>query len=142
VSASVELGWLRPELDRCRELIATRSAPKRWEKSSSHGAAEVVTEVDLAVERLLIEAVGARMPTATVVSEESHPDPAALASDVCFVIDPIDGTEEFAAAGPTTPSRSRCCNADALWRRCSICRLTTSAWSAPPAPAPGSTVQW
>ena len=88
VSASVELGWLRPELDRCRELIATRSAPKRWEKSSSHGAGEVVTEIDLVIERLLIEAVGARMPTATVVSEESHPDPAALANDMCFVIDP------------------------------------------------------
>jgi len=100
MSASFELGWLRPELDRCREVIARHSEPTRWEKPSSHGAAEVVTEVDLAVERLLIEAVGARMPTATVVSEESHPDPAALASDVCFVIDPIDGTEEFAAGRP------------------------------------------
>jgi len=100
VSASFELGWLRPELDRCRELIARHSAPRRWEKSLSHGAAEVVTEVDLAIERLLIDAISVRMPTATVVSEESHPDPAALASDMCFVIDPIDGTEEFAAGRP------------------------------------------
>jgi myo-inositol-1(or 4)-monophosphatase len=100
VSTPVELGWLRPELDRCRELIARRTAPKRWTKSSSHGAAEVVTEIDLAVERLLIDAISARMPTATFLSEESHPDPAALASDTCFVIDPIDGTEEFAAGRP------------------------------------------
>jgi myo-inositol-1(or 4)-monophosphatase len=97
VSTSVELGWLRPELDRCRELIASHTALKRWTKSSSHGDAEVVTEIDLAVERLLIDVIGARVPTATFLSEESHPDPAALASDTCFVIDPIDGTEEFAA---------------------------------------------
>jgi len=88
VSTPVELGWLRPALDRCRELIATHAAPKRWTKSSSHGAGEVVTEIDLVIERLLIDAIGVRMPTATVLSEESHPDPAALANDMCFVIDP------------------------------------------------------
>jgi myo-inositol-1(or 4)-monophosphatase len=101
VSPSVDLGWLRPELDRCRELIARNTAPKRWTKSSSHGAAaEVVTDIDLAIERLLIDAIGTRVPTATLLSEESHTDPAALANDTCFVIDPIDGTEEFAAGRP------------------------------------------
>jgi 3'-phosphoadenosine 5'-phosphosulfate (PAPS) 3'-phosphatase len=60
----------------------------------------VVTDIDLAVERLLIDAISAREPTATFLSEESHPDPAALASNRCFVIDPIDGTEEFAAGRP------------------------------------------
>jgi myo-inositol-1(or 4)-monophosphatase len=100
VSTSVELGWLRPELDRCRELIATHAAPRRWTKPSSHGGAEVVTEIDLAIERLLIDAISARMPKATFLSEESHPDPAALAGDTCFAIDPIDGTEEFAAGRP------------------------------------------
>jgi len=100
VSTSVELDWLRPELDRCRELIASHTAPKRWTKSSTYGAVEVVTEIDLAIERLLIDAISARLPSATFLSEESHPDPAALASDTCFVIDPIDGTEEFAAGRP------------------------------------------
>jgi fructose-1,6-bisphosphatase/inositol monophosphatase family enzyme len=97
LSTPVELDWLRPELDHCRELIAGHTAPKHWTKPSDHGAAEVVTEIDLAVERLLIAAIGARVPNATFLSEESRPDPAALASDTCFVIDPIDGTEEFAA---------------------------------------------
>jgi myo-inositol-1(or 4)-monophosphatase len=100
VSTPVDLGWLGPELDRCRELIARRPAPKRWTKSSGRGGAEVVTEIDLAVERLLIDAISTRDPTATILSEESHPDPAALASNRCFVIDPIDGTEEFAAGRP------------------------------------------
>jgi myo-inositol-1(or 4)-monophosphatase len=100
VSPPVDLGWLRPELDACRELIASHATPKRWTKPSSHGDAEAVTEIDLAVERLLIDAIGARVPTATFLSEESHPDPVALASDTCFVIDPIDGTDELAAGRP------------------------------------------
>jgi myo-inositol-1(or 4)-monophosphatase len=32
-----------------------------------------------------------------VLSEETEPDPAALERDVCFVIDPIDGTNELIA---------------------------------------------
>jgi myo-inositol-1(or 4)-monophosphatase len=100
VSASCGLDWLRPELDRCRELIARQSAPRRWTKSSAHGATELVTELDLAIERLLIDAIHDRLPTATYLSEESYPDPSALESDVCFVIDPIDGTEELAAGRP------------------------------------------
>lgn len=99
MSTPPDLSWLRPELDRCRELIASHAAPKQWTKSSSHGT-EVVTEIDLAIERVLIDAISARMPTATFLSEESHPDPAALASETCFVIDPIDGTDEFAAGRP------------------------------------------
>jgi myo-inositol-1(or 4)-monophosphatase len=100
VSTPVELSWLRPELDRCRELIVSPATSKRWTKSSSHGAAEVVTEIDIAIEGLLIDAISARMPTATFLSEESHPDPAALVSDTCFVIDPIDGTDEFVGGRP------------------------------------------
>jgi len=100
VRTSVDLGWLQPALDRCRELTARHETPKRWAKSSSDGAAEVVTEIDLAIERLLLDAISARAPTATFLSEESHPDPAALDGDMCFVIDPIDGTEEFVAGRP------------------------------------------
>jgi myo-inositol-1(or 4)-monophosphatase len=56
-----------------------------------------VTEVDLAIERLLIDAIRQRVPDAAILSEESIRDPSALEQDTCFVIDPIDGTEEFAA---------------------------------------------
>jgi myo-inositol-1(or 4)-monophosphatase len=59
-----------------------------------------VTEIDLAVERLLIDAIRQRAPDAAILSEESNPDPSALEQDTCFVIDPIDGTEEFAAGRP------------------------------------------
>lgn len=90
------LEWLRPELDRCRALIAERKSPRRWTKSQQ-GRSELVTEIDLAVEELLIDAIRQRLPDAAILSEESNPDPAALDHETCFVIDPIDGTEEFAA---------------------------------------------
>jgi myo-inositol-1(or 4)-monophosphatase len=99
MTTSVGLEWLRPELDRCRALIADHEPPRRWTKSE-HGRDELVTEIDLAVERLLIDAIRERVPDAAILSEESNPDPSALEQDACFVIDPIDGTEEFAAGRP------------------------------------------
>jgi myo-inositol-1(or 4)-monophosphatase len=95
----VGLEWLRPELDRCRALIADQKSPRRWTKSQQ-GRSELVTEIDLAVERLLIDAIGQRVPDAAILSEESSADPSALEQDTCFVIDPIDGTEELAAGRP------------------------------------------
>ena len=96
MTTSPGLEWLRPELDRCRALIADHESPRRWTKSE-HGRDELVTEIDVAVERLLIDAIRQRVPDAAILSEESNPDPSALEQDTCFVIDPIDGTEEFAA---------------------------------------------
>jgi myo-inositol-1(or 4)-monophosphatase len=96
MTTSAGLEWLRLELDLCRALIADHESPRRWTKSE-HGRDELVTEIDLAVERLLIDAIRQRVPDAAILSEESNPDPSALEQDTCFVIDPIDGTEEFAA---------------------------------------------
>ncbi|HEY4277602.1 MAG TPA: inositol monophosphatase family protein [Conexibacter sp.] len=99
MTTNAGLEWLRPVLDRCRALIADHKSPKRWTKSDQ-GRSELVTEVDVAVERLLIDAIRERVPDAAILSEESSPDPSALEQDTCFVIDPIDGTEEFAAGRP------------------------------------------
>src|SRR4051812_30444530 len=99
MTTNVGLEWLHPELDRCRALIADHKSPKRWTKSDQ-GRNELVTEVDVAVERLLIDAIRERMPDAAILSEESSPDRSALEQETCFVIDPIDGTEEFAAGRP------------------------------------------
>src|SRR4051812_4455068 len=99
MTTNVGLEWLRPELDRCRALIADHKSPRRWTKSDQ-GRSELVTEVDVAVERLLIDVIRQHVPDAAILSEESSPDPSALEQDTCFVIDPIDGTEEFAAGRP------------------------------------------
>jgi myo-inositol-1(or 4)-monophosphatase len=96
MTTSVGLEWLRPELDRCRALIGDHKSPRRWTKSDQ-GRSQLVTEIDIAVERLLIDAITQRVPNAAILSEESNPDPSALEQDTCFVIDPIDGTEELAA---------------------------------------------
>jgi myo-inositol-1(or 4)-monophosphatase len=42
-----------------------------------------------------VAAIQDRFPEAKVVSEERHPEPSALGAPMCFVIDPIDGTEEL-----------------------------------------------
>lgn len=71
---------------------------KQWAKPSTYdGSDETVTELDLAVEALLIEAIRAQLPHAAILSEESNPDPSALTAEACFVIDPIDGTDELLA---------------------------------------------
>ena len=95
MTTNVGLEWLRPVLDRCRALIADHKSPRRWTKSQQ-GRSELVTEIDLAVERLLIDAIRERVPDAAILSEESSPDPSALNQATCFVIDPIDKTEELA----------------------------------------------
>jgi myo-inositol-1(or 4)-monophosphatase len=95
------LDWLHPELDRCRRIIADRTDTGRWTKLSSRGVTELVTDADLAVEAILVEAIRRRMPDAAILSEESQPDEAALdRPGDCFVIDPIDGTEELANGRP------------------------------------------
>jgi myo-inositol-1(or 4)-monophosphatase len=95
------LNWLDPVVDRCRDLIASHTQVRQWTKLSTQGgSSELVTEVDLAVEALLVEAVHERLPHAAILSEESSPEVSALAADTCVVIDPIDGTDELVAGRP------------------------------------------
>jgi myo-inositol-1(or 4)-monophosphatase len=95
-----DLDWLHPELDRCRELTRERLTARHWTKASPDGDRELVTEIDLAVDALLTEAIHTHAPRAAILSEESNPDPAALVRATCFVLDPIDGTVELAAGRP------------------------------------------
>ena len=97
MTAPFVLDWLRAPLDRCRELTLDGQSAKSWTKESADGGTELVTEIDLEVERVLEAAIHEHLPEAAILSEESNPDPSVLAADTCFVIDPIDGTKEFAA---------------------------------------------
>src|SRR4051794_12267542 len=65
------------------------------------GAIDLVTEVDFAVERRVRELVEGRFPTHAIVAEESD-DPAqrAVKPGFCWVIDPLDGTTNFAHGLP------------------------------------------
>ena len=59
-----------------------------------------VTEVDFAVDLLLREQLGALLPDAGWLSEETADTPARLERTVVFVVDPIDGTRAFMDGDP------------------------------------------
>ena len=59
---------------------------------------DLVTDADYLVERFLIEKIHAEYPDFAIISEEFNPD--TKLSDNCFIIDPIDGTKNFANGVP------------------------------------------
>lgn len=65
---------------------------------SLKGRANVVTDVDLASERLILDYVGREYPDFGILSEESDPVPGA--APYTWVVDPIDGTRNFAEGIP------------------------------------------
>ena len=65
---------------------------------SLKGRANVVTDVDLASERLILDYVAREYPDFGILSEESEPVPGS--SPYTWVIDPIDGTRNFAEGIP------------------------------------------
>jgi myo-inositol-1(or 4)-monophosphatase len=58
----------------------------------------VVTEADTRSEKLIVEGIRARFPDHSIIAEETGCD--LRDSDYCWVIDPLDGTSNFAAGIP------------------------------------------
>jgi len=56
-----------------------------------------VTDADLAADRAIRDLLAARFPADAILTEEGADDPARLAADRCWVVDPLDGTAEFVA---------------------------------------------
>jgi myo-inositol-1(or 4)-monophosphatase len=69
---------------------------RRWDK----GAGQPVTEVDLAIDNFLHDALLAARPGYGWLSEESRDNPERLAAERTFIVDPIDGTTAFLKARP------------------------------------------
>ncbi len=59
---------------------------------------DVVTDVDKQVETFVIAKLNQKYPDFDIVSEEYNPDH--QTTENCFIIDPIDGTKNFAAGIP------------------------------------------
>ncbi|KGJ03373.1 myo-inositol-1(or 4)-monophosphatase [Paracoccus halophilus] len=74
-----------------------RRDPQVWDKP---GGAGPVTEADLAVNAHLETLLRGARPDYGWLSEESPDDPARLAAEYCFIIDPIDGTRAFIDGQP------------------------------------------
>ncbi len=86
-----------------------RAILPRYQTLAAHevidkAADDVVTIADHEAEEILGEALAALLPEAALVGEEAaHADPAVLdrlGSGLCWIIDPLDGTNNFAAGKP------------------------------------------
>jgi myo-inositol-1(or 4)-monophosphatase len=64
-----------------------------WNKSPNNP----VSEADLEVDRFLRRELGALLPSAGWLSEETADDKIRTASDLIWLVDPIDGTRDFVA---------------------------------------------
>ena len=65
---------------------------------SFKGRADIVTDVDLAAEKAILDLVREEYPEFSILSEES--EPITTGSPYTWVVDPIDGTRNFAEGIP------------------------------------------
>ena len=61
---------------------------------SFKGRIDLVTQTDLAVEKLLCERLPELLPGSTVLGEESHTS--LVPGDLTWIVDPVDGTTNYA----------------------------------------------
>ncbi|MCX7865131.1 MAG: inositol monophosphatase [Novosphingobium sp.] len=96
VQAAMREASKRAILPRYRTLAAHEVSDK--------AAGDVVTVADHESEAILAEHLSRLLPEATIIGEEAaHADPALLdrlGEGLCWIIDPLDGTNNFAAGKP------------------------------------------
>lgn len=66
---------------------------------SNKGVVDLVTEADLASEKALVAAIKEAYPTHSILAEEGT-NFGSLQDEFCWVVDPLDGTTNFAAGIP------------------------------------------
>ncbi len=71
-------------------------APQVWEKLPGNP----VSEADIAVDSFLKRELGALLPSAGWLSEETVDHPERLERGLCWLVDPIDGTRDFIRGRP------------------------------------------
>jgi myo-inositol-1(or 4)-monophosphatase len=71
---------------------ATQPAWRTWTEKGRH---DFVTDVDRASEALIAAALTREVPGSLVLGEELAPDLRVTASDVVWIVDPLDGTTNF-----------------------------------------------
>ncbi len=87
-----------------REAILPRYQALAEHEVIAKAANDMVTIADTEAEALLAEGLAAILPEAAIVGEEAvHADPALISrldTGLCWIIDPVDGTNNFAAGKP------------------------------------------
>jgi myo-inositol-1(or 4)-monophosphatase len=82
-------------------LSLQRGGVRTWMKEGQDGRlTSPVTEADMALDRLLHDKLLRLLPEAGWLSEETADDPARLARERVWIVDPIDGTRAFMAGQP------------------------------------------
>lgn len=83
-----------------KKHLKSNSDFKASEKINIHNKNEVVTELDLYIDRIVTHVLNKKFPSVFVLSEENYKknkNPVDL--DDFFVLDPIDGTKDFVKGG-------------------------------------------
>ena len=100
---------LTPQVAAIMQDAANRAVMPRYQSLSADqidakAADDVVTIADKEAELILAEGLARLLPEAAIVGEEAaHADPALLerlGDALCWIIDPIDGTNNYAAGKP------------------------------------------
>ena len=100
---------LTREIHALMKSATERAILPRYQSLAVHevdnkAADDVVTIADHEAEAILSEGLAKLLPEAAIVGEEAcHADPAVmdrLGDDLCWIIDPLDGTNNFAAGKP------------------------------------------
>jgi myo-inositol-1(or 4)-monophosphatase len=87
---SVMLATMRDASAVVRDLY-DRAAASIYEKQDG----SPVTDADLASDRIIRAALGERFPDDAILTEEGVDDEARLACSRCWIVDPVDGTQQF-----------------------------------------------
>lgn len=100
-----------PALDRAVHALMCEAAERailpRYRRLAAHeitekAADDFVTVADHEAEAILAEGLARLLPDAAIVGEEAaHADPSVLdrLSGLCWIVDPLDGTHNFASGG-------------------------------------------
>jgi myo-inositol-1(or 4)-monophosphatase len=91
--AHAELGRFAVELARGAGQVVRQGAEAAIATTSKSTSTDLVTDVDRASERWLVEQIGARRPHDAILGEEGGERPGT--SGVRWLLDPIDGTVNF-----------------------------------------------
>jgi myo-inositol-1(or 4)-monophosphatase len=99
MAVTVETNYLHIALEAARAAgRVIREGAQRPVDVRSKGLRDYLTDVDLAAESAILEVLGRRCPDHDTLTEETPPG--VRTSPYCWVIDPLDGTGNFAHGYP------------------------------------------
>lgn len=80
------------------EKISQHGPPQHvWEKPNQEG---LVTEMDLAIDRFIIQGLSKAFPSDTIITEETYSSPTRIPkTGRVWFVDPIDGTSDYVEGG-------------------------------------------